>query len=110
MREWENMFNLINRFDFDNGSSMNVRITYQANDLKYFREIEEWVQCEEGFLLWWSDGVANEWEEFHPDLSACLARLAVLVKCAEDNFETSFVHSDKDFGRVASEFFSSCLD
>ena len=54
--------------------------------------------------------MANEWEEFHPELSVCLARLAVLVKCAEDNFESTFVHSDKDFGRVANRFFSGCLD
>ena len=103
------MFNLTNRFDFENGASMSVRIRYQRNDLQYFPELEEWVQCEAGYLLWWSDGVANEWDEFYPELSACLARLAVLVKCAEDNFESTFVHSDKEFGEVATNFFTGCL-
>ena len=102
-------FSFVNRFDFDNGSSVSVEINHQKEDLKYFWDIDEWVPCVEGYILWWSDGVANEWEEFYPDLSSCLARLAVLVACGEHNFEPSFVQNGEDFRAVATDFFALTL-
>ena len=102
-------FNLTNRFDFEDGESVAVRVRYQAEDLKYFRDIDEWVPCVEGYILWWSDCVANEWEEFYPDLSSCLARLAVLVACGEHNFEPSFVQNGEEFRAVATDFFALTL-
>ena len=98
-------FNLTNRFDFEGGESVAVRVTYQRGGFDYYTE----ARLEEGYRLWWSDCVANEWEEFYPDLSSCLARLAVLVACGEHNFEPSFVQNGEEFRAVATDFFALTL-
>ena len=102
-------FSFINRFDFDNGSSMSVEINHQKEGLVYVQESSDWVMLEEGFTLWVSDCLVNEWEEFYPDLSSCLARLAVLVACGEHNFEPSFVQNGEEFRAVATDFFALTL-
>jgi hypothetical protein len=102
-------FNLINRFDFDGGESVAVRVTYQRGGLDYCPKLGEMAILEEGYRLWWSDCVANDWDEFYPDLSSCLARLAVLVACGENNFEPSFVQNGEEFRAVATDFFALTL-
>lgn len=102
-------YNQINRFDFENGKSIAVRVTYQRGGFGYCPKIGDLAMLEEGYNLWWSDYVANEWEEFFPDLSSCLARLAVLVACGEHNFEPTFVHDGEEFRAVATDFFALTL-
>jgi hypothetical protein len=36
----------------------------------------------EGYRLWWTDHLANEWEEVYPDLAPAVARLALLIAAA----------------------------
>ena len=101
-------FNLTNRFDFEGGESIAVRVRYQRGGVRLIGG-DDLAMLEEGYHLWWSDCVANEWEEFFPDLSSCLARLAVLVACGEHNFEPTFVQNGEEFRAVATDFFALTL-
>ena len=57
------------------------------------------------FVLWWTDYVANEWTETHPDLGTALARLAVLHHCVShgEGFDVEPV----DFVPVATAFLNA---
>lgn len=52
----------------------------------------------EGFRIWWTDYVANDWEETYPDLSAAVARLALLIGA---------VRADRSFTDGAAEWLAS---
>lgn len=54
------------------------------------------------FVLWWTDYVANEWTEIHPDLGTALARLAVLHHCVTHG--EGFDVEPGDFVPVATAF------
>jgi len=56
------------------------------------------------YVLWWTDGVANDWEESYPALSLALARLAVLMRCGESDWERGFAESAFAFPTVAAEW------
>lgn len=57
----------------------------QSHD-EFYAEITD---TGEGFRLWWTDGVANDWVEVYPDLATAVARLALLnVAVAEDRMFT----------------------
>ena len=49
-----------------------------------------------GYVLEWTDFVANDWREEFRDLSSALARLALLAYCAATDWNSSFAdESDK---------------
>lgn len=54
-------------------SSLNVNIKLVKN-LDY-----------ENYTLEWDDGVANTWTENYRDIAVAFARLALLLKCSQDN-------------------------
>lgn len=54
----------------------------------------------ESFVILCEDFVANAWDETFPTLSLALARLAVLAKCAEDNWDTGFINDGDEPGFV----------
>lgn len=59
----------------------------------------------EGFSLWWSDGVANDWAEFYPHLSQALARMAVLTYAYEHDYAPMFNSTPDQFAIDANVFF-----
>lgn len=64
------------------------------------------LTCDEiGFHLTWNDGVANEWHETYFSQSVAVLRLAVLLHCAENNWEVGFQDSPRTFTRYAEGFF-----
>lgn len=44
----------------------------------------------EGYSLWWTDYVANDWLEWYPSLSVALARVAALLLCGEHERAVGF--------------------
>ena len=58
----------------------------------------------DGFVLRWSDFVANEWEENYGSLSVALVRVAALVRCGESGWAQGFV-SDAQAFQVAAGWF-----
>jgi len=59
------------------------------------------------YELSWTDGIANNWQEYYPLLSLALARFATLVACAENDWQKGFVSSNNDFVLNASLFLES---
>lgn len=49
------------------------------------------------FTLEWTDYVANDWCEVFDTLSVALARLAVLTKCEEHNWDVFMAHDPAPF-------------
>ena len=88
-----NDFRLSHRFDFDGAESVGVVID----------------RAGAGWRFWWTDLVANEYEETFTELSVCLSRLAVLVACGSQNWEPSFAQDTDGFVGVACDFFLSAL-
>ena len=64
-------------------------------------------ESERDYELSWTDGVANDWQEYYPLLSLALARFATLVACAENDWQKGFVSSNNDFVLNASLFLES---
>lgn len=71
--------------------------------------IWEWV--EDGvpsprsrFTLEWTDYVANDWCEVFDTLSVALARLAVLAKCEEHDWDVFMTHDASGFAERWSTF------
>jgi alpha-ketoglutarate-dependent taurine dioxygenase len=58
----------------------------------------------DGFVLNWTDYVANDWEETFPTLSTAVARLAVLMRCGETDWEVGFEQDAPIFFRSATTF------
>lgn len=54
--------------------------------------------------LYWTDGVANEWEETYGSLSSALARLAILAYCGEDDWQSSFATHDLKFVEAFNQY------
>lgn len=60
-----------------------------------------------GYILKWTDFVANEWREEYGTLAQALLRLAVLVQCAENDWEVGFTKNDpNEVYDTASRFFA----
>lgn len=60
-----------------------------------------------GYVLKWTDFVANEWREEYGTLAQVLLRLAVLVQCGENDWEMGFTESEpSEFYETASRFFA----
>jgi len=57
-----------------------------------------------GYVLEWNDGVANEWVEEYPTLSAALARAAALAACMESGWERSFMADPEVFTQRVTTF------
>lgn len=53
--------------------------------------------CEETAWLWWSDGVANDWCEELPSLSAAVGRMAVLLSLGEGGWIDGFGRDSAQF-------------
>jgi len=56
------------------------------------------------FQLRWNDGVANDWTEDFPTLSAALARAAVLAACQESEWDKGFKGYPRPFAATAAAF------
>ena len=65
----------------------------------------------DGYSLWWSDGVANDWTEFHPSLSQVMARVATLLYCGEHEWNKYFsdfaADAHQEFADQAASFFDA---
>lgn len=70
---------------------MSALVSYSNADFR-----AEITDTGEGFRLWWTDHVVNEWEESYPDLSAAVGRLALLIAAA---------HSDRFFSGQPPEWY-----
>lgn len=88
-----NDFRLSHRFDFDGAESVGVVIE----------------RAGAGWRFWWTDLVANEYEETFADLAVCFARLSVLVACGSQEWEPSFAQDTDGFVGVARDLFVSAL-
>ena len=62
---------------------------------------------ESDYELSWTDGVANDWQEYYPLLSLALTRFATLVACAEADWNKGFINDNNDFVLNASLFLES---
>lgn len=59
---------------------------------------------EDGYSVWWSDCVANDWTEYYPTLSSALIRVAALIYCCEHDCTVGFA-SPGEFAEAAQRFF-----
>jgi hypothetical protein len=67
------------------------------------------VQQTEGFTLWWTDGVANEWEETYPTPAQAVVRLGLLIAAADEENEClGASRGPRFFSHDASRFARSC--
>jgi hypothetical protein len=92
--------NNISRRD-DKAEIKTIWLTLKRRDYK--AEVWELVdsECGKKFVLWWTDYVANSWEEMFDSLPVAIARLASLVKCGEsDQF---FKYEPQEFSDKVSE-------
>lgn len=62
-----------------------------------------------GYTMWWSDGVANDWTEWHPTLPVVLARVAVLFQCIDGDCAKSFARYDFEFQRETTAWLNGQL-
>lgn len=60
---------------------------------------------DDGFILTWNDGVANEWAEWFPTMSILLLRLALLVNFGEGGWDNGFISEPNEFVTHAKRFF-----
>lgn len=68
------------------------------------------VAREDGkFSVWWFDYVVNEHEETFDELSVAVARVAVLMRCAEDDWESSFSDDAESFAVKARAFLDAAV-
>jgi hypothetical protein len=87
------LFNLEHHlFSDGNGGSCHIRV--DATDT--------------GVTVKVGDYVANIWEETYDTVALAMARVAVLIYCAENNFDLYFMHDTPEFAVVAQTFFSEC--
>ena len=62
----------------------------------------------DGYSLWWTDYVANDWLEWYPTLSMALARTAGLLHCGEHNWSIGFTATS--FPEAAALFFKEITE
>jgi len=63
-----------------------------------------------GYLLEWTDFVANDWSEEFPELPAALARLALLAHCASTGWEAGFTSEPLEFTEKWRDFAESSVN
>lgn len=56
-----------------------------------------------------SDYVANVWEETYDTVALAMARVAVLIHCAENDFDLYFMHDTPEFAVFGQKFLSECV-
>jgi hypothetical protein len=61
-----------------------------------------------GFWLFWTDNVANDWTEFHETLPLALTRLAVLEHSATS--QKGFAESANEFAVKANNFLEGAVN
>ena len=62
----------------------------------------------DGYSLWWTDYVANDWLEWYPTLSMALARTAALLHCGENDWNIGFTSTS--FPEAAALFFKEITE
>jgi len=79
------------------------KIWITLKDKDYKAEVWELFdpECGNRFVLWWTDYVANSWEEMFTSLPVAIARLASLVKCNES--DPFFKYEPQEFSDKVSE-------
>lgn len=60
-------------------------------ELKGFKHNDEIA-----YRLSWTDGVANEWNEWFTELSVAMLRLAVIIRCGESDWQKFANETDLD--------------
>ena len=60
-----------------------------------------------GYVLEWTDFVANDWSETFPNMSTALARLALLAFCCETDWDAMFKDDSSEFVARWKEFTST---
>lgn len=61
-------------------------------------EATAWISRDgEVFRVTWTDYVANDWTESYTTLGAALARVALLVDCGANNFNTFFLQDETEW-------------
>ena len=69
------------------------------------------IRIDRGYTLAWTDHVANHWGEHYDSLAVALARLAVLQRAAEDDFQAGFRDDPDDFANTGAwRLFDNALD
>jgi hypothetical protein len=81
------MTNVFDNSDFDGGFSAKIE------------------KVDAVYKLSWTDNIANDWEEYYPTVASANARLALLLKSAENEslFSTTAEEFAKNFEKLASE-------
>ncbi|WP_333890827.1 hypothetical protein [Mycolicibacterium gadium] len=73
--------------------------------------IDSWVHLygcpQDGWWLYWSDGVANDWTEHYTELSHALLLTASLVYCGEHQYERFYAHSAEEFPTAAAQLLAT---
>ncbi len=82
----------------------NAIISYRDADIEC-----EIIEVMGEFILFWNDGVANEWSETYELLSIAVSRLASLIACGEANWEVGFVTTPVSHVEVAQRFIDESL-
>ena len=62
-----------------------------------------------GFVLQWTDGIAQEEREHYPSLALALARVAALAKCGEAKWGSGFLQDVEGFSVVAESFLAEVV-
>lgn len=61
------------------------------------------IEIDGTYYLWWSDCVANDWDERYPSIALALLRLAVLCECATTD-RHFFAHQFAEFAVRGQDF------
>jgi hypothetical protein len=73
--------------------------------------IDSWVHLygcpHDGWRLYWSDAVANDWTERYTELSHALLRVASLVYCGEHHYQRFYTHSADEFPTAAAQLLAT---
>jgi hypothetical protein len=83
------MTNVFDNSDFDGGFSAKIE------------------KVDAVYRLSWTDNVANEWEEYYPTVALANARLALLLKSAEN--DSLFSTTPEQFAKQFEELFAENL-
>jgi hypothetical protein len=81
-------------------------IVFESSSYGFSAKVEK---VDAVYKLSWNDQLVNEWEEFYPDLSVSVARLATLIKASESNFEKGFARTPDEFEKNFEGFVSKEL-
>lgn len=83
--------------------------TYGATSFEVV-EYADAARSDVTYVLTWTDGVVNEWEETYGDLAVALARVAAIIRCVTSEGELSFADDAAEFAPKAETFLGAVLE